>query len=172
MFNSVLSITAYCSLIPEPQKTVVKSFDYSLSKGRCCIVPIWTFERFIKIKNAIEVSIHDWNCFLPDFSIEFAVTLPLISCYVGFWVSSVSLHYFSFHISRPWSTFSSSLCSHGSCTHEPHVAWKRSNSGPASKNFSSPSGLCSVWTAETQKHSFSLRSVSCGKFCYWIPCLS
>ena len=91
--------------------------------------------------------------------------LNLHSCYVSFWPSSMPLHYFSSHISRPWSTFSSSLCSHESCIREPHVGWKRSSSGLASRNFSSPSGLCWVWTVGTQKHSSSLRSVNCVKWC-------
>lgn len=74
--------------------------------------------------------------------------------------SSKLLYSFYSRTFRPWSTFSSSLYSHGSCTREPRVEWKRSSFGQAFKNFSSPFDLCSVWTAETQKHSFLLRSVS------------
>lgn len=54
---------------------------------------------------------------------------------------------------RPWNISLSLLYSLGSFTLEQHVEWRKNNSEPASKNFSSPSDLYSVWTAGAQKLS-------------------
>lgn len=127
---------------------------------------LWTLRRVFTC-----VCLHSWNCPSPDF-LNFAVTLPFVPRYDNSWPSLTRFYPVCSHISRPWSTFSSSSCSRGSCTHELPVGWKRSSSGRASRNFSSPFGLCSVWTAETRKHSCSRRSVSCRGVVLLGSCLS
>lgn len=138
-----------------------------LSVRSLLLSDLWTLRKVFK-----SARLHSWNCPSPDFRVEFAVTLPFVPRYVSSWPSLTHFYPFFSHISRPWSTFSSSSCSRGSCTHELPVGWKRSSSGRASKNFSSPFGLCSVWTAETRKRSCSRRCVSCRGVVPLDSCLS
>lgn len=59
---------------------------------------------------------------------------------------------------RPWSTCSSSSSSLVSCTREPPVGWRRSSSGRASRNSSSPFALSWAWTAAARRTWCSRRS--------------
>lgn len=58
---------------------------------------------------------------------------------------------------RPWNIFSSSLSNLGSFTPELLAEWRRNSSAPASRSFSSPSDLCSAWTAGALRLSSSHR---------------